>query len=206
MRTSLVAVMEDPQLGNSICGFTQSHEAVFLIPPTKVSANGARAPHPMNGRVSKFCTMTPAKFTALFNHYVREACEARGVRRGLDMLFSFDCRVASFSTVEEALSIICWRCSIGMGRAISSAVECQEGTLLDGEGRRNVCAGRPSAKLAWLREHGLLPLDSHEAYGAFFARIDKSGPTQIPGNLLRTVGGIHAYYNHKKKEFVRGKP
>jgi tRNA(His) 5'-end guanylyltransferase len=149
---------------NARCGFTQSDEMTVLIPPASVVRN-EQQPHYRNGRVMKLCSMAASIVTARF---LKELLDAErhgqaGAERAKildDMpLPHFDCRLGSYATETEAMSLILWRaydCSVN---GVSDAVHKNHGGAVKQEGTRS--------KLKWLQAQGLLPLPPHQVPSSF---------------------------------------
>merc|ERR1712232_1477430 len=102
---------------------TQSDEMIIFIPPTNI-VRGERQVHFRNGRVVKLCTLAASTATAHFIMYLTADCIKRGV--SLEHLETslphFDCRLGSYSSWEEARSLLIWRaydCSVN---GVSDAV------------------------------------------------------------------------------------
>lgn len=94
------------------CVYTQSDEMTLLIPPAAV-VRGVQHPHAYNGRVQKLASLAAAHVTALFNFNIaqlaatKQAAAAITLHAGL--LATFDCRVGSYATRQEALGLLLWR-------------------------------------------------------------------------------------------------
>merc|ERR1711972_1295132 len=96
---------------------------VVFIPPTNV-VRGQQQPHARNGRVAKLTTLAASLVTARFNLILAQACVDGGIELHelVGVLPHFDCRMASFSSWEEARALLLWRaydCSVN---GVSDAV------------------------------------------------------------------------------------
>ena len=104
------------------CGYTQSDEMTLLLAPTAPRRDGGHEPHIYNGRVLKLCTMAAATVTALFNYRIGDICRAKGVAHDRAILAAFDCRIGSYATREEAMSLVLWRAYDSGVNGVSDAV------------------------------------------------------------------------------------
>jgi tRNA(His) 5'-end guanylyltransferase len=104
------------------CGYTQSDEMTILLAPTALRRDGGYEPHIYNGRVLKLCTMAAATVTALFNYRIGDICRAKGVAHDRAILAAFDCRIGSYATREEAMSLVLWRAYDSGVNGVSDAV------------------------------------------------------------------------------------
>eukprot|EP00490_Sorites_sp_Unknown_P000089 CAMPEP_0114646988 /NCGR_PEP_ID=MMETSP0191-20121206/5508_1 /TAXON_ID=126664 /ORGANISM="Sorites sp." /LENGTH=342 /DNA_ID=CAMNT_0001859981 /DNA_START=19 /DNA_END=1047 /DNA_ORIENTATION=- len=150
---------------SAICGYTQSDEMTLVISPASV-VRGEQQCHSHGGRVVKLCTLAAAHVTALFNFRLQALFTSKGLQMEDQHLANFDCRLGSFATLEEAMSLVLWRaadCGVnGVSDAVyKSKLPCAKNTMRLGT----------SDKLKWLAENQLLPLQPHQAYGSYFVRV-----------------------------------
>ena len=76
----------------------------------------------------------------------------------------FYCRIASFDTEEEALSLILWRgYDCGVNGVSDLIYHCGIPGVRKGINKQNTIA-----RLKFLDEHNLLPIPDHQAYGSFY--------------------------------------
>eukprot|EP00470_Lotharella_oceanica_P003627 CAMPEP_0170172604 /NCGR_PEP_ID=MMETSP0040_2-20121228/5851_1 /TAXON_ID=641309 /ORGANISM="Lotharella oceanica, Strain CCMP622" /LENGTH=174 /DNA_ID=CAMNT_0010413349 /DNA_START=81 /DNA_END=605 /DNA_ORIENTATION=- len=93
------------------------------------------------------------------------------------MLARFDCRVGSYATAEEAMSLVMWRgydCGVnGVSDAVHKAKDAMK--QIDGKimPRKKAVLLDTGKKLGWLNDVGLLPLPKHQACGSYFVREKK---------------------------------
>lgn len=190
------------------CAYTQSDEITVLISPRSV-VRGTRQPHEFNGRVQKMVSIAASHVTARFNFEIAQICREKNIDHTSDMLATFDCRIGSFSSFEEAIGLVLWRAYDCGVNGVSDRVHQLKGTFKDNasaEERSRVSRQGTLAKIDYLRRLGLLPLPDHQAYGSFFCKswIMKPGfnpktkqitpptrrtiITQIPGPVLCLKG------------------
>jgi len=104
-------------------GYTQSDEMVVFIAPASI-VRGEQQPHIRSGRVAKLATLASGLLTAHFLMQLSAQCLKAGV--GLEELAQvlphFDCRVASYSSWEEARSLLLWRANDCAVNGVSDAV------------------------------------------------------------------------------------
>lgn len=81
-------------------------------------------------------------------------------------LANFDCRLGTFATLEEAMSLVLWRAADCGVNGVSDAV--YKSKL---PGAKSTMRAGTSDKLKWLAENGLLPLQPHQAYGSYFVKV-----------------------------------
>jgi len=208
------------------CVYTQSDEITVLVPPTSLqklpndAPEGAVAehfPHEYNGRVQKLTSQNAAYCASLFNHglvkfYARSRAEKKKQAGDItedsvldflppaEFLATFDCRVGSYDTKEEALALLFWRVADCGVNGISDRVHHLKGdtsvlTTLELQKERTVMMGKSvREKIVYLHKLGLFPLKDHQAYGSFYcvvkrlkAGVDpRIGKEQSP-TLRRTV-------------------
>lgn len=148
-------------------GYTQSDEMTILIPPASV-VRGEQQPHNYNGRVMKLCSQSAAQVSALFNFRIQELLLNAGKPMDRTLLVKFDCRVGTFDSKEDAISLILWR-----------AYDCGVNGVADAvyhsniAGRKKVVQAPTPERLKWLLEHNLLPLPAHQAYGTLYAKAKR---------------------------------
>eukprot|EP01064_Diplonema_japonicum_P017685 TRINITY_DN2596_c1_g1_i1.p1 TRINITY_DN2596_c1_g1~~TRINITY_DN2596_c1_g1_i1.p1 ORF type:complete len:334 (+),score=73.93 TRINITY_DN2596_c1_g1_i1:71-1072(+) len=148
-------------------GYSQSDEMSLLIPPARV-IRGAQSCHMRNGRVQKLASLNAARVTAVFNHEVMKLCASKGLPPpDRSHLATFDCRVGSYDTEREALSLLLWRSYDSGINGVTDACFHQKGVL---PGAKEAVAAGNDQKLAFLMKHNLLPLHPHQAYGSFCIR------------------------------------
>jgi len=85
-------------------------------------------------------------------------------------LASFDCRLGSYATFEEAMSLILWRAADCGVNGVSDAVHKSKGTI---PGAKKIVEKGTDEKLKWLAENKLLPLEQHQAYGSYFVKTKR---------------------------------
>ena len=163
MVSGLRALMEH---FHATIGYTQSDEMVVFIAPASV-VRGEQQPHIRSGRVAKLATLASGLLTAHFLMHLSAQCLKAGV--GLEglaqVLPHFDCRVASYSSWEEARSLLLWRANDCAVNGVSDAVY-----HIKGSGKAIQALGRRE-KAAWLWENGHLPLPRHQAYGSVLVKV-----------------------------------
>lgn len=181
---------------SAACGYTQSDEMTIIISAASV-VRGEQQCHSHGGRVVKLCTLAAAHVTALFNFRLQALFASKGLEMTDHCLANFDCRLGSFSTMEEAMSLVLWRAADCGVNGVSDAV--YKSKLPSAKSTTRLGT---SDKLQWLAENGLLPLQPHQAYGSYFVKVrrmhegfnPKTGETtqslrstveEVPGNLLR---------------------
>ena len=83
---------------------------VLFIPPASI-VRGEQQCHSRNGRVTKIATLAASLCTAHFVMELSARCMTAGVGlEGLSQVLPhFDCRVGSFTSWEEARSLLLWR-------------------------------------------------------------------------------------------------
>jgi len=201
-----------------------------LQPLPRGAAEGAERahfPHDYNGRVQKLASQNAAYCAALFNHQlVQFYARSRGAARRkesegenkaqvrdeesesdltaflppMEFLATFDCRVGSYATKEEALSLVLWRARDCGVNGISDKVHHLKGdtTVLDTpekvKERSAVSAKSSHEKIKWLHQMGLFPLPEHQAYGSFYCAVrrvktgvDPRTGKEAPPTLRRTL-------------------
>jgi len=158
-------------------GYTQSDEITVLIPPASVTTKGdekIQQPHIFSGRVLKICTLASSHVTLVWNK-----CVAKKTADWSQYDCTFDCRMGAYDSAAEALSLILWRsydCSIN---GISDACYHQRGKL---EGAKQAVNLPTNKKIEFLVANNLLPLQNHQAYGSFYARVKRSRKAVNPQN------------------------
>jgi len=183
MQESLLRLMNE---FNAACGYTQSDEMTVLISATRV-VRGAQQPHAYNGRVQKIGSLAASVVTSVFNFRLVELCQRKKVAlRGPEMLGLFDCRVGSYASRDEALSVVLWRAYDCGVNGVSDAVhklkgdapvvegcEGSEGAKLETKSisRKKAILMDTNKKLLWLKERGMLPLPDHQATGSFYRKV-----------------------------------
>lgn len=150
---------------SAICGYTQSDEMTLVISPASV-VRGEQQCHSHGGRVVKLCTLAAAHVTALFNFRLQALFARRGLQMEDQHLANFDCRLGTFATLEEAMSLVLWRAADCGVNGVSDAV--YKSKL---PGAKSTMRAGTSDKLKWLAENGLLPLQPHQAYGSYFVKV-----------------------------------
>lgn len=179
-------------------GYTQSDEMTVLIPPASV-VRGIQNPHIYNGRVQKIGTLAASEVTGLFNFRVtgleiehKNPLDSKKVYSG--MLGRFDCRVGSYKTKDEAMSLILWRaydCGVnGVSDAVHKANDLipssSEDTKTENVTRKQAVRFDTSKKLSWLADRKMLPLPSHQASGSYYVRVIREREAFNP-QLKKTV-------------------
>jgi len=152
---------------NGVCGYTQSDEMTIVIPAASI-VRGEQQCHSHSGRVVKICTLAAAHVTSLFNFRLQATFNQKGVQMEASALATFDCRMGSFATLKEAMSLVLWRAADCGVNGVSDAVYKSKIP-----GARKVMSQGTGEKLVWLAENGLLPLQSHQAYGSYFVRTPR---------------------------------
>eukprot|EP00434_Breviolum_minutum_P016499 symbB.v1.2.014543.t1/scaffold1066.1/size140347/7 len=115
-------------------------------------------------------------------------------------LANFDCRLGSFSTMEEAMSLVLWRAADCGVNGVSDAV--YKSKLPSAKSTTRLGT---SDKLQWLAENGLLPLQPHQAcYGRTLihpaAIPNTSSTNQAYGSYFVKVRRMHEGFNPKTGE------
>jgi tRNA(His) 5'-end guanylyltransferase len=197
MQSSLRALMEHFQ---GRLGYTQSDEMIVFIPPTNV-VRGERQPHQRNGRVTKLTTLAASFVTSHFIMQLAKRCveHAVGLEDLSHILPHFDCRVAQYTSWEEAQALLMWRaydCSVN---GVSDAVY-----HTPGSGKQIMGKGREE-KVAWLHEQGLLPLPRHQAYGTVLVRVKRivEGYNPKLGTNVKSLRGVIEQVDGPVLELVR---
>lgn len=197
MRAALRALMKHFQ---AKLGYTQSDEMVVFIAPTNV-VRGERQKHLRGGRVTKMTTLAASFVTAHFVTDLAQLASARGVP--LDALASvlphFDCRLGAYASWEEARALLMWRAYDCAMNGVSDAMFRILGT------GKNVMRLGTLQKVAWLHEHGHLPLPRHQAYGTVMAKVKRvvTGHNPVRGEDVRTLRGVIEQVDGPVLELVR---
>lgn len=183
-------------------GYTQSDEISVIIPPAgkKIQNNmEIQMPHMFNGRILKISTLAASRVTLKFNQLLSKLSD-----KWNDFIPTFDCRMAEYDTLEEAMSLFLWRsydCGIN---GIADACYHKRGEI---DGAKAVVKLGTDKKLEFLLNNNLLPLKDHQAYGSYYVRVKRikkafdnkneevtclrSVVEQIGGNVLNlAVGGM----------------
>ena len=185
---------------NGAIGYTQSDEMVIFIPPASI-VRGEQQGHARNGRVTKIATLAASLCTAHFVMELSGRCITAGVGlEGLSQLLPhFDCRVGSFSSWEEARSLLLWRaydCSVN---GVSDAVYHTPGSgkAIQNLGKRE--------KIGWLYAHGHLPLPRHQAYGTVIVKVKRKvdGHNPKTGTTVATLRGVYEQVDGPVLELAR---
>merc|ERR1719443_74292 len=137
----------------AVVGYTQSDEMTILLPPRRLNIAHQPVEHPMQGRVLKLCSQVASEVTAIFNYRILELARHKGLSWGVRDLPTFDARLGSFDSADEAMMLILWRaydCSVN---GVSDAVH------HTGQLGQHIKVKHTAAKLQWLKDNGLLPLD-----------------------------------------------
>ncbi|CAJ1372523.1 unnamed protein product [Effrenium voratum] len=180
---------------SAMCGYTQSDEMTLVLAPASV-VRGEQQCHSHGGRVVKICTLAASHVTALFNFRLQALFASKGLSIDESLLASFDCRIGSFASFEEAMALVLWRAADCGVNGVSDAVYKSKIP-----GAKKVVGLGTDEKLRWLAENQLLPLQPHQAYGSFFAKVrrlhegvnPKTGQTavslrstieEVPGHVL----------------------
>ena len=182
------------------CTHTYIHKYTHTqqIPATRVSEKtGEHFVHNYSGRVQKLASESAAFVASRFNWRLAQLCltcaqrdsaaldhhgpcSAAGVYAAAfpaECLASFDCRVGSYSSLEEALALVLWRAQDCAANGVSDMVHHLKGDTIslpteELAGERAAVSGQSTAaKLQWLHRAGLLPLPDHQAYGSFFCAV-----------------------------------
>jgi len=148
----------------AVIGYTQSDEMTLLVPPRRV-IRGTQEVHMYGGRVVKLCTLAAAHVTALFNFRVLDLARQKGVEWSHHDLPTFDCRLGSFASADEAVSLILWRAYDCGVNGVADAVYHSK------RAGKEVNGANTLVKLRWLKEQGLLPLARHQAHGSLFTKV-----------------------------------
>lgn len=132
-----------------------------------------------------------------------------------DFLATFDCRIGSYASREEALALLLWRAYDCGVNGISDRIHHLKGDpLLKGD--PELCKERSAAfakstfdKIVYLHKMGLFPLPDHQAYGSFYCAvkrmkksIDPRNGREAPPTLRRTVEKVEG---NVLDLFARGK-
>eukprot|EP01065_Artemidia_motanka_P037972 TRINITY_DN46856_c0_g1_i1.p1 TRINITY_DN46856_c0_g1~~TRINITY_DN46856_c0_g1_i1.p1 ORF type:complete len:380 (+),score=128.75 TRINITY_DN46856_c0_g1_i1:79-1218(+) len=166
MRSCVQSVMAE---FHGKCGYTQSDEMTVVIPPASV-VRGEQMVHIRGGRVVKICTLAAAHVTSRFNFMVAALCAKTGVEYTEQMLATFDCRMGSYATKEEALGLLLWRAYDCGVNGVQDAVFHRRGDPRY-PGGSEVQKRGTGLKLQWLAHQRLLPLEPHQAKGSFFVKV-----------------------------------
>lgn len=154
--------------------FTQSDELTILVDKIRVpegivgtAQNGYVHEH--GGRRDKLETLSSSKVATKFLKeviklgLVKEVLGVNDIDRLPDI--SFDARIGTYDTLQEAFELILWRaydCSVnGLSQAIY---------LCGIPGAKSNNTKNSNEKLRYLLENNLLPLSNHQAYGTIFRR------------------------------------
>ena len=165
MQTCLEHVMDHSK---AWIGYTQSDEMSVLIPPTRKDKSGKHFPHARNGRVQKLASLYAAYCTAVFNSEVYSLLATKGLEPlPVGLLPTFDCRVGSYDTEREALTLLAWRSYDSGINGVTDACYQQKGSI---EGAKHATTLGNDQKLKWLLTNNLLPLPDHQAYGTTFIK------------------------------------
>ncbi|CAE7649010.1 unnamed protein product [Symbiodinium necroappetens] len=168
---------------NAACGYTQSDEMTLVIPAASI-VRGEQQCHSHSGRVLKICTLAASHVTSLFNYRIQELFAQKGLCMEASGLATFDCRMGSFATMEEALSLILWRAADCGVNGVTDAVHKSKIP-----GARKIEGKATGEKLQWLAQNGLLPLQAHQAYGSYFVRSLRphEGVNPKTGEMVQTL-------------------
>merc|ERR1719424_1465647 len=120
-------------------------------------------------------SLAAAHVTALFNYEIERLCTSKNIKLEAHLLATFDCRLGSYATFEEALSLIFWRAYDSGINGVSDRIHQLKGEFEgDAASARKVAGdGNNGEKLVFLHKLNLLPLPTHQAYGAFYARVQR---------------------------------
>lgn len=144
------------------CGYTQSDEMTVILEPQRVIRD-VQQPHNYNGRVQKLCSLAAATVTARFNHAIMMLGQQHNVELSTDHLVTFDCRVGSYDSLHEALSLLFWR-SYDCG--INGTADAVFHSGIDGC-KKSMKRSNPD-RIKWLHSQSLLPLSNHQRDGTFY--------------------------------------
>mmetsp|Transcript_10068 Transcript_10068/g.23451 ORF Transcript_10068/g.23451 Transcript_10068/m.23451 type:complete len:408 (+) Transcript_10068:148-1371(+) len=207
---------------NGYCAYTQSDEMTVLIAGRRIDEKtGQQFPHDHNGRVQKLASQSAAFVASRFNWRLMHLFARKGLlptdADSPDLsdgdlfpsscLATFDCRVGSYASLDDALALVLWRSYDCGVNGVSDKVHHLKGDdaalpTPELRAQRAEVSGKDvGSKLAWLGERGLLPLPDHQAYGSFLAHVRrrkeclnrKSGAEEaklvrvvehVPGNLI----------------------
>ena len=146
--------------------FTQSDEITIVIDNVNYPSDGNYV-HEHGGRKDKLITLASSRVSAKFTTEVIKLVASKK----LDMLetleklpeMTFDARLGSYDTLEEAFELVSWRaydCSVnGLSQAMYFLPD-----------SRNKVGLNCTDKLKYLLEQNALPLTPHQAYGTFLKR------------------------------------
>ena len=187
------------------CGYTQSDELTVIIPPASI-VRGKQQTHAYNGRVQKLCSLAASTITARFNYeIIKLVLEHHAKNRNKEQMNdnddgddnplkllekiampTFDCRVGSYDTEEEALCLIFWRAYDSGVNATSDAVF-KSGI----PGSKKVVGAPTDQRLLWLVKNNLLPLQAHQRDGTFFVKRKRrfDGVNQKTGQKVSYIRG-----------------
>merc|ERR1712070_155567 len=175
----------------AVVGYTQSDEMTLLVPPRRV-VRGTQEVHMYGGRIVKLCTLAAAHVTALFNFRVLDIAREKGLEWSHKDLPTFDCRLGSFASADEALSLILWRAYDCGVNGVADAVFHTKRAGKDVNGANTL------VKLRWLKDQKLLPLVRHQAHGSLFAK------TLRQHDGVNKVTGESVSYSRGAIELVNG--
>jgi len=143
--------------------YTHSDEMTVILAPRRELPDGEHIDFPYKGRVQKWVSIAASVATALFNRRLMRLAAERGVQLDEDLIAHFDCHVGSFDTEEEATALLVWR-------AYDCSVNCAHDACCHTGAPPAVLGDHFAVKLRWLQEAGRLPMEAHQAYGAFFVQ------------------------------------
>lgn len=160
--------------------FTQSDEIILLIPSTNCIKD-VQYPHMFNGRKQKLASLASSFVTNIFNFHLNKLAQDKKIEMSLDMYAMFDCRVASFISEKDALSLLMWR---GYDCGVNGVSDAVHHSGIPGA-RKDINKHNTIFRLKWLTEQQLLPLPDHQAYGSFYVM------RKLPKVTINPINGQH---------------
>lgn len=173
--------------------FTQSDEITILFDKVdQHESSNVVFTHEFSGRKDKLMTLVSSLITYVFNREVFKLCgrfvfakyDISEAQFKLNELLEnlpdiiFDARVGTYDTLADAFELILWRaydCSVN---GVSQAIHF--GTFVE-HTKQELRKMNTYQKLEVLKEHGLLPLTNHQAYGTLL--IKSFRPTEVTNKL-----------------------
>jgi tRNA(His) 5'-end guanylyltransferase len=168
--------------------FTQSDEITILIDKVHQVEGHDLQPHEYSGRRDKLISLAASFATNVFNQEIFKLCcdkftsntELLNVISKLPTII-FDARIGTYDNFLSAFELILWRsydCSVN---GISQAIYFNK---FEGFSQKELNLMNTTEKLNILKQHNMLPLSDHQAYGTLLKQ------THIDANVTNQKTGV----------------